>query len=269
MTNDYLIKAVCYGGQIRAIACDARELIKEAATRHQTNDAATKVLGKTLIGSLMLGVATLMPRSEEALTVKLRGNGTAGLVLADVTPEGFVKGYIKNKDVTDEASALGTDGILSVIKDIGMREPFTGQVPMVSSEVSANFTYYLASSEQIPSAVGIDIEEGTAFMLQVMPGASEETITKIEEKLKAKPKGTPEEILESLCDDVKILETQPIGFKCDCSKDKFSQALVAVGKDELIAMIEEDDGAETVCQFCENKYHFTGDELVDILRAAK
>lgn len=286
--EDYLVKALCYGGAIRAYAIRATNTVAQAQKRHDTWSASTAALGRTMIGSLMLG-ATL--KGKDKLTVKIQGDGPAGGIVVDSDGAGNVKGYIKNPHVSlplnpqgkiDVRGAVGSKGIFTVIKDLGLKETFSGQTPIVSGEIGEDFTYFMAVSEQIPSAVGVSVLVDTdetvkaagGFMLQVMPGADEATIELLEQRLKDIPlvsglidQGeSPEQLLQRVIgtENMEILETLPVQFYCDCSKEKFSRAIIAVGKDEINAMIEEDHGAEAVCHFCGNKYQYSEEELVEL-----
>jgi molecular chaperone Hsp33 len=286
--EDYLVKALCYKGSIRAYAVCATDTISEAQRRHDTWSSSTAALGRTMVGALLLG-ATL--KGDDKLTVKIHGNGPAGSIIVDSDGSGNTKGYIRNPHVSlklnkngkiDVRGAVGNEGIFTVIKDLGLKETFSGQTPIVSGEIGEDFTYFMAVSEQIPSAVGLSVLVDTdetvraagGFMIQVMPGADEKTIDFIEQRLQEVPlisrlidEGeSPEGILERLLgkDEIEILEKMPVQFKCDCSKEKFATAIIAVGIDEINAMIEEDHGAEAVCQFCGNKYHYTEQELIDL-----
>ncbi|MTD39956.1 Hsp33 family molecular chaperone HslO [Erwinia sp. CPCC 100877] len=286
--EDYLVKALCYKGSIRAYAVCATNTISEAQQRHDTWSSSTAALGRTMVGALLLG-ATL--KGEDKLTVKIHGNGPAGSIIVDSDGSGNTKGYIRNPHVSlklnkngkiDVRGAVGNEGIFTVIKDLGLKETFSGQTPIVSGEIGEDFTYFLAVSEQIPSAVGLSVLVDTdetvraagGFMIQVMPGADDKTIEFIEQRLQEVPlisrlidEGeSPEGILERLLgkDEIEILEKMPVQFKCDCSKEKFATAIIAVGIDEINAMIEEDHGAEAVCQFCGNKYHYSEQELIEL-----
>lgn len=290
MTADYLVKALAYDGIVRAYAVNATETVAEAQRRHETWHTSSAALGRSLVGGLLLG-ATL--KGEDKLTVKIMGDGPAGAIIVDSNAKGEVKGYIQNPKVAlplnaqgklDVRGAVGTQGLFTVIKDLGLKEPFTGQTPIVSGELGEDFTYYLASSEQVPSAVGLSvlvnpddtIQTAGGFMIQIMPGASDEIITRLEQKLASLPRVsslladgmTPEQILETILDDTTIfyLETMPVQFKCDCSKEKFGSALITLGTSELNEMIEEDHGAETVCSFCGNKYHFSEQDLHELVQ---
>lgn len=286
--SDYLVKALAYEGFVRAYAVDATETIAEAQRRHDTWNTSSAALGRTMIGALMLG-ATL--KGEDKMTVKVEGNGPAGAIVVDSNGKGDVKGYIKNPHINlplneigkiDVRGAVGTEGMFTVIKDLGLKEPFSGQTPIVSGEIGEDFTYYLAVSEQIPSAVGVSVLVDTddsiktagGFMIQIMPGASEEIIDQIEERLKETTRistllddgQTPEEILRNLLatDDVEFLEELPVQFKCDCSKEKFASAIITLGAEQIQELIDQDHGAEAVCAFCNNKYEYSEADLYEL-----
>ena len=286
--SDYLVKALAYEGFVRAYAVDATETIAEAQRRHDTWNTSSAALGRTMIGALMLG-ATL--KGDDKMTVKVEGNGPAGAIVVDSNGKGDVKGYIKNPHISlplneigkiDVRGAVGTEGMFTVIKDLGLKEPFSGQTPIVSGEIGEDFTYYLAVSEQIPSAVGVSVLVDTddsiktagGFMIQIMPGASEEIIDQIEERLKETTRistllddgQTPEEILRNLLatDDVEFLEELPVQFKCDCSKEKFASAIITLGAEQIQELIDQDHGAEAVCAFCNNKYEYSEADLYEL-----
>lgn len=286
--SDYLVKALAYEGFVRAYAVNATETIAEAQQRHDTWNTSSAALGRTMIGALMVG-ATL--KGEDKMTVKVEGNGPAGAIVVDSNGKGEVKGYIKNPHISlplneigkiDVRGAVGTEGMFTVIKDLGLKEPFSGQTPIVSGEIGEDFTYYLAVSEQIPSAVGVSVLVDTddsiktagGFMIQIMPGASEEIIDKIEERLKETARisslldegQTPEEILQTLLatDDVEFLENMPVQFKCDCSKEKFASAIITLGAEQIQELIDQDHGAEAVCAFCNNKYDYSEADLYEL-----
>lgn len=285
MTKDYLVKALAYGGFVRAYAVCATEAVAEAQRRHDTWNTASAALGRAMVGGLLLGSTV---KGADKITVKIQGNGPAGLIMIDSNGCGDVKGYIQNPQVSlplnadgklDVRGAVGTEGIFTVIKDLGLKEPFSGQTPIISGELGEDFTYYLAASEQVPSAVGLSVLVDTddsirsagGFMLQIMPGASEEVIAKIEDRLAHLPlvstlidEGkSPEDILDTIFEgeSLMILEDMPVQFKCDCSKDKFGSAILTLGSNEIQEMIDEDHGAEAVCSFCNNKYQFSEADL--------
>lgn len=278
--SDYLIKALAYDNQIRAYAIDSTQLVSEAQRRHNTWPTASAALGRALTAAAMMG-ATL--KGDDKVTVKIEGGGPIGVIIVDANARGETRGYVTNPHVhfelnehgkLDVRRAVGTNGYLSVVKDLGLREMFTGQVPIVSGELGEDFTYYYAVSEQIPSSVGVgvlvnpdnSILAAGGFMIQVMPGTSDETITLLEQRLKEiapiskmiQQGLTPEQILEEILGEnqVKVLEKMPVSFRCNCSYERFERALASLGKEEIRAMIDEDGQAETVCHFCNETYLF-------------
>ena len=283
--DDYLVKTLAYGGDIRAYAVCATKTISEAQKRHDTWSSSTAALGRTMVGALLLG-ATL--KGENKLTVKIHGNGPSGSIIVDSDGRGNTKGYIKNPHVSlklndsgkiDVRGAVGTEGVFTVVKDLGLKESFSGQTPIVSGEIGEDFTYFMAVSEQTPSAFGlsvlVDTDESVkaagGFMIQVMPGAKESTIDFIEKRLQEIPMisrlidegESPEKILSRILgEDIDILEKMSVQFNCECSKEKFGTAIIAVGLEEINAMIEEDHGAEAICQFCGNKYQYSEQDLI-------
>ncbi|RRK10345.1 Hsp33 family molecular chaperone HslO [Lactiplantibacillus garii] len=290
---DYLVKSVAGNEMFRAYAVSATEIVREAQRRHDTWSAASAALGRSLVGTLLLASSVL--KGEERMTVKINGNGPVGGIVIDGNANGTVKGYLQHPHVhlplnakhkIDVKGAVGTDGFLSVTKDQGVGDPFTGTVQLVSGELGEDFTYYLAQSEQIPSAVGLSVfvnDDNTigvagGFLVQVLPNATDEAIDTLEAKLKDMPlvsqllrEGkTPEDILNQLFDgDVKVLDTMPVKFECDCSKERFAEALMALPKHEVRDMIDQDHGATAVCHFCGNQYHFSEAELEAVLSRSK
>ncbi|MCM2535563.1 Hsp33 family molecular chaperone HslO [Neobacillus pocheonensis] len=291
--NDYLVKALAYDGNIRAYAVRTTETVSEAQRRHQTWRTASAALGRAMTAGVIMGA---MLKGEDKLTIKIDGGGPIGVILVDSNAKGEVRGYVTNPQIDFESNehgkldvrrAVGTTGTMSVVKDVGLRDFFSGQVPIVSGELGEDFTYYFATSEQLPSSVGVGvlvnpddtILAAGGFIFQLMPGTKEETITQLEERLKTIPpisklveKGlTPEEILEELFgkENVKILETMPVQFECNCSKERFSDAIVSLGESEIDDMIKEDGQAEAHCHFCNEKYHFSKEELERLKEEAR
>lgn len=291
--NDYLVKALGYKGQVRAYAVSTTQTVSEAQRKHYTWPTASAALGRTMTAGLMLGA---MLKGEDKLTIKIDGGGPIGVILVDANAKGEVRGYVTNPqthlDLTefgklDVSGAVGNDGLLTVVKDIGMRDHFTGQVPLVSGEIGDDFTYYLVTSEQVPSSVGLGvlvnpdntIEASGGFMIQMMPGVEEETISSIEEHLKTiEPVTTmihqgmtPEDILGKILgdDNVQILETMPVQFKCQCSRERISNALVSLGRHEIDDIIETEGKAEAQCHFCNEKYQYSKEELEALRDEAK
>ncbi|MBM7622311.1 molecular chaperone Hsp33 [Bacillus tianshenii] len=291
--SDYLVKALAFEGQVRAYAVRTTDTVSEAQKRHQTWPTASAALGRAMSASVMLGA---MLKGENKLTVKIDGGGPIGVILVDSNAKGQVRGYVTNPQThfdlnqhgkLDVARAVGTNGNLSIVKDLGLREHFSGQTELISGELGEDFTYYLVSSEQVPSAVGVgvlvnpdnSILASGGFIIQLMPGTSEETITVIEEKInnmtpvsKLIEKGlTPEELLNEIlgAENVKFLETLPVEFKCQCSKERFERAIISLGEQEITEIIEEDGQAEAMCHFCNSSYKFSKEELESMREQVK
>jgi len=290
--SDYLVRALGYDGQVRAYAVRTTETVSEAQRRHDTLATASAALGRAMTAGVMMGS---MLKGDSKITIKIDGGGPIGVILVDANSIGEVRGYVTNPHVhfennehgkLDVRRAVGTNGVLTIVKDLGLREHFSGQVPIVSGELGEDFTYYFVSSEQVPSSVGVGvlvnpdhtIAAAGGFILQLMPGATEETITAIENRLQSiKPVSTmvkeglsPEEILKELLgDQVKILDQLDVQFKCNCSKERFQNALISLGADEIDDMIQKEGQAEVQCHFCNEKYHFTKEELIEIKKEAK
>ena len=286
--SDYLIKAIDKTKNLRLLTITAKDLVQEAQTRHDTWSASSAVLGRTLLAGVLLAGAELT--DQEELTIRLLGNGPVGPTIVTAKSDLTVKGYVKNPHIAlppkenghiDVKKAVGA-GWLEVTKDLGLKEPYTGQVPIVSGEIAEDIAYYLTKSEQIPSAVGLSvfvnpnntIGEASGFMLQALPGASDSLITKTIARINNLPTLssaflaglTPEKLATMILgDDCKILEKDEVAFKCDCSKEKYGKILATMKKSQLETMINEDHGAELTCSFCGNKYHYTEDELKAIL----
>ncbi|WP_305080942.1 Hsp33 family molecular chaperone HslO [Oceanobacillus sp. CFH 90083] len=286
--KDYLIKATTYNGMIRAYAVTSTETVEEARRRQDTWATASAALGRTITVTAMMGA---MLKGDDSVTVKVMGNGPIGAIIADGNAAGHVRGYVTNPHVDfdlnekgklDVSRAVGTEGNISVIKDLGMKDYFTGETPIVSGEISEDFTYYFATSEQVPSAVGagvlvnpdLSILAAGGFIVQVMPGADEAVIERLEDRIQSFPAissliqegKTPEEILYTLFDkdNVNILEKMPIAFQCKCSKDRLANAIIGLGEEEIQQMIDEDHGAEATCHFCNERYTFTEEELKEL-----
>ncbi|MDV2583231.1 Hsp33 family molecular chaperone HslO [Alkalibacillus haloalkaliphilus] len=283
--SDYLIKATAFDGQVRAYAIESTDLVNEACERHDTWPTASAALGRTITITAMMGA---MLKGEDKLTVKVEGDGPIGAIVADGNSKGEVRGYIKNPHVDfdsnthgklDVRRAVGTNGSVSVVKDLGLKNNFTGQVPIVSGEISEDFTYYFVTSEQIPSAVGAGVLVDTdysilaagGFIIQMMPGATDETISLIEERIGQVPAistliqegKSPEDILEIFFEGQNwhIIDRQETKFKCFCSKERTEDAIASLGNEEIDEMINEDRGAEATCHFCNQVYTLTVEEL--------
>lgn len=287
--KDYLVKALAFDGEVRAYSVRTTNTVSEAQRRHDTWRSASAALGRSLTAGTMMGA---MLKGDQKLTIKVEGNGPIGPILVDAHANGDVRGYVTNPHVDFEGTeqgklrvyqAVGTEGFVTVIKDIGMREPFIGQSPIVSGELGEDFTYYFAVSEQTPSSVGVgvlvngddSILAAGGFILQIMPGAQEETISFIEERLqKIPPVSTlieqglsPEELLYAVLgeDKVKVLETMDVQFNCTCSRERIESVLISLGKTELEQVREEEEETEVHCHFCNERYKFSKEDITNLI----
>lgn len=287
--KDYVIRATAADGQIRAFVATTRNMVEEARALHETTKVATAALGRTLTATSMMGL--MMKNKGDKLSVIIKGGGPIGTILTTSDVEGTVKGYVSNPKVEvpdyengklNVAAAVGTSGVVKVIKDLGLREPYNGTYPLVSGEIAEDFTYYFTVSEQTPSVVALgvltteyEVEHAGGLIVQLMPDAEEETIAKLEEnvsKLQSitnmmQDGNTPEDILNIVLDGLspRILDTCDVRFECECSKERVQGALVSIGKTALSQIVEEDKQAEVGCQFCNRKYKYTEEELLEIL----
>lgn len=292
--TDSLIKALAYNQEIRIYVINATDMVEEARKVHDTWSTITAALGRAMIGTTLLG-ATLK-NEQDKLTVRINGDGPVGHIVADSNMHGETKAYAANPHVNmelnekgklDVKGVVGENGMFTVSKNQGLKTPFTGQVPLVSGELAEDFTYYMAVSEQTPSAFGLSVlvnpDESVrvagGFMIQVLPGASDATIDALEKTIQQIPQVSDtldknndlESILVQLVgeENYQILEEMPVSFKCDCSKERFSKAIISLGQNEIEQMIDEDDGAEAVCHFCQSKYQFDAVELETLIEEAK
>ncbi|PIC56396.1 Hsp33 family molecular chaperone HslO [Sporosarcina sp. P12(2017)] len=289
MTTDYLVKALAFEGQIRAYAVRSTETVGEVQRRHQMWPTATAALGRTISAAVMMGA---MLKGDDSITVKIQGDGPLGPIVVDANAKGEVRGYatypqthlpLNEQGKLDVRGAVGTEGMLSIVKDLGLKDYFTGQVPIISGEIAEDFTHYMVVSEQVPSAVALGVlvdpdntvKASGGFILQVMPGATEETIELLEGRIAnmtaistmidngLTPEGILTEVLGQ--ENVEFLSKVDVKFDCECSKERFSEAIKGLGAVEIQAMIDEDHGAEAQCHFCLEKYQFTEQELQELL----
>ncbi|MCI9284026.1 MAG: Hsp33 family molecular chaperone HslO [Lachnospiraceae bacterium] len=291
--SDYIIRATAAQGQVRAFAATTRDTVEFARNAHNTSPVATAALGRLLTGSAMMGA--MMKGETDLLTIKIEGDGPIGGLTVTANAKGDVKGYAFHPEVMlppnekgklDVGGALGI-GVLTVIRDIGMKEPYVGQTILVSGEIAEDLTYYFTASEQTPSSVALGVlmnrentvRQAGGFILQIMPGATEEVIAGLEQKLaqitsitSLLDEGkTPEEILEYILGDydMEILDQMPVRFHCNCSQEKIAKALISVGRQELQQMIEEGETIEVNCHFCNHHYPVTIEELQHLLVQAR
>ena len=290
--KDYIVRATAANGQVRAFAAITRETVEEARQHHGTSPVATAALGRLLTAGTMMG--SMMKNETDMLTLQVRGDGPIGGITVTADSKGDVKGYVENPDVKlptkngklDVGGAVGI-GLLQVIKDMGLKEPYSGQTILVSSEIAEDLTYYFANSEQVPSSVGLGVlmekdntvKTAGGFIIQMMPFAEDATISQIEENLKLVTsvtelldKGyTPEQLLEELLGNVglEITDTMPTRFYCNCSKERVEQAVASVGKKDIQEMINDGKPIEVKCHFCNTAYHYSVEELKNILKRSK
>lgn len=289
--TDYLVKTTAYNNNVRAYAAISTETVKEAQRRQDSWPTASAALGRSITITAMMGA---MLKGDHSLNVKVEGNGPAGAIVSDADAKGNVRGYMKHPHVDfplndggklDVARAVGTEGSLRVVKDLGLKDYFTGEVPIVSGEIGEDFTYYYAHSEQTPSAVGAgvlvnpdhSVLASGGFIIQLMPHADEDVVKRLEEQIQAFPPistliregKSPEKILEALFGDeeVTVLEKIPLAFQCKCSRDRVENAITGLGIEEIDKMINEDHGAEATCHFCNQVYTFSEQDLNKLKQA--
>ncbi len=291
---DYIVNAITSNGAIRVVAADTTELCNRAQEIHKMSPTAAAALGRTLTAAAIMG--SMLKSTDDSLTIQLNGGGPIGKVVAVGDGNANVKGYVGNplvdlplndKGKLAVGGAIGKDGMLGIIRDLGLKEPYVGQVPLVNGEVAEDLTQYYATSEQLPTAVALGvlvdvdytIKAAGGFILQVLPGAYDEDIDNVEKTIASISSVTemlsngkrPEDIVEQLLSDYEIeyFDNVPTKYVCDCSRDRTDRALISLGKDELTKIIEEDGKAEITCHFCDNIYKYTKEELEQLLESAK
>lgn len=293
MMTDYIVRATAASGQIRAFAATTRELVEEARAAHNTSPVATAALGRLLTGAGMMGI--MMKGQDDLLTVKIQGDGPIGGLTVTADSKGNVKGYVIHPSVMlppnakgklDVGGALGV-GVLSVIQDIGLKEPYVGQTILVTGEIAEDLTYYYATSEQTPTSIALGVLmnrnntvcQSGGFIIQLLPGASEEIIDRLEARLGEIPSittwldegKTPEMILEHILGDLDLefTDKMPIRFYCNCDKARIEKALISIGAKDLQEMIDDGKPIEVNCHFCNRNYEFAVEELEELLEKAK
>lgn len=291
--SDYIVRAIAADSQIRAFAAVTTETVETARKDHNTSPVATAALGRLLTAGSMMGV--MMKGDKDILTLQVKGDGLLQGITVTADSKGRVKGYVVEPDVIIPANAKGKldvggavgHGFLQVIKDMGLKEPYVGQVALQTGEIAEDLTYYFAASEQVPSAVGLGVlmnkdntvRQAGGFIVQVMPFAEEETIAKLEanvQKIQSvttllEQGHTPESLLEQVLDgfDIEINDRISTEFYCNCSKERVEKALISIGRKELNEMIQEGKEVELNCHFCNTNYTFSVEELKEILRKCK
>ena len=290
--NDYMIRATAADGQIRAFAATTRDMVENAQNAHNTSPVATAALGRLMTAAAMMGAD--LKGEKDLLTLRIEGSGPLGGLLVTANGHGDVKGYAFHPEVMLPPNAQGKLdvggsldlGVLSVIKDIGLKEPYVGQTQLITGEIAEDLTYYFATSEQVPSSVALGVlmnkdntvRQAGGFIIQLLPGASDEIIDKIEAKLSGissitallNAGKTPEEILTDILGEfgLEILKKMPVQFHCDCERSRVEKAIISIGRKEIQDMIDEGKEIEVNCQFCNKHYKFSVDELGEMLKKA-
>lgn len=281
--SDQLIRATALNGMVRAFAARTTEIVEELRRRHQAAPTAIAALGRAVTAGVMMGS---MLKGEEKLTIQIKGGGPLGQIVVDANARGEVRGYADEPQTDlplnavgklDVAGAVGKDGFLYVIKDLGLKEPYRGSVPIVSGELAEDFTYYFAKSEQTPSATALgvlvdadgSIKAAGGFIIQLLPGLSDDEISAIENQLSSLPPLTAmledglelDEILANVLQMVQVLDRIDIRFRCQCSRERVERTLISLGRDELERLMREDDIVEVKCHFCNEAYRFDKRQL--------
>lgn len=291
--GDYIIRATAADHQIRAFGATTRELVEYARAAHNTSPVATAALGRLLSAGVMMG--SMMKGEQDLLTLQIRGDGPLGGITVTADSRGSVKGYVNNPDVLLPANAKGKldvggavgKGLLSVIKDMGLKEPYVGQTALQTGEIAEDLTYYFATSEQVASCVGLGVlmerdntvKQAGGFIIQLMPFTEEKIIDALEKKLTSISPVTsmldagmmPEQILEEILGEfgMEVNDTIPARFACNCSRERVEKALISVGRREIREMISDGKPVELNCHFCGSSYTFSVKDLETILRKAK
>lgn len=291
--SDYIIRATAANSQIRAFAAVTTDVVETARKAHNTSPVATAALGRLLTGGAMMGA--MMKGDKDILTLQIHAGGPLQGITVTADSKGNVKGYVGNPNVCipanskgklDVAGAVGV-GFMNIIKDMGLKEPYMGQVALQTSEIADDLTYYFATSEQVPSAVGLGVlmnkdntvRQAGGFIVQLMPFAEESVIAKLEENVQKinsvttllEEGHTPESLLEKVLDgfDIEINDRMDTKFYCNCSKERVEKALISIGRKELNELIQEGKEVEMNCHFCNTNYVFSVEELKEILRRCK
>jgi molecular chaperone Hsp33 len=286
--KDYIVRGIAADGQIRVFAATTAAMVEEARVRHNMSPIATTALGRLMTGGAMMGA--MMKSDADILTIQIKGNGPIGTMTVTADPKGNVKGFVANPEVMlplkdgkmDIAGAVGI-GVLSVIKDIGLKEPYVGDTILITSEIADDLTYYFANSEQVPSSVGLGVliskenvvTQAGGFIIQLLPGAEDSLVDKLEKRIHEiksvthmlEEGMTPEQILEHILGDfgLEILDTVPARFYCNCSKERVSKAVMSIGRKDLQEMINDNKPIEVNCHFCNSHYTFSVEELREML----
>lgn len=291
-TGDILLRATAWDGKIRVFSTRITNIVEEMRRRHDMFPTATAALGRTTAVGAVMGA---MLKGDERLTIQVKGDGPIGQIVVDANGKGELRGYVDHpqahhasnaKGKLDVAGAVGTSGNIYVTKDLGLKEPYRGSVPIISGELGEDFTYYFTVSEQTPSAVAVGVLVDTdnsvlhagGLIVQVLPGLADEDLTRLEQAVAALPPVTtmmadgltPEDMIRALTgDNYTIHDVQNLVFKCKCSEERVSATLISVGADELQSMIDDNETIELVCHFCNEKYYFTPEQIKQLKEQAR
>ncbi len=288
--NDYLVRGMTMDGFVKVVAIRSTELVRRGATIHKTTPNATAAFGRALSAASMMG--NMQKVENGSMTLQIKGDGPIGTIVCVSDPVGNVRGYVYEPNVPfvekypgklDVGATVGTDGMLTVIRDLQMKEPYVGSIPLVSGEIGDDVTAYFAQSEQIPTACALgvlvdrdcSVKVAGGYLIQLLPGAPDETVDMIEAGIKRagavtamlENNLTPEEILGQVCGDLGVvfMETTPVEYKCYCTRDRVEAALISLGKKELTEIADEGKDFPVECQFCDTKYTFTPEDIRNLL----
>ena len=292
--NDYLVRGMSMDGFVKVVAIRSTELVRRGATIHKTAPNATAAFGRALTAASMMG--NMQKVENGSMTLQIKGDGPIGTIVCVSDPTGNVRGYVYEPNVPvvekypgklDVGATVGTDGMLTVIRDLQMKEPYVGSIPLVSGEIGDDITAYFAQSEQIPTACALGVLVDTdcsvkvagGYLIQLLPGAPDETIDKVEAGIKRagavtamlEAGLTPEDILGQVCGDLGVvfMETTPVEYKCYCSRERVEGALISLGTKELTEIMNEGKDFPVECQFCDEKYLFTPADIQALLTKMK
>ncbi len=286
--KDYIIRGTDLERNFRFFGANTKNMVSTACEKHQTSPVASAALGRTMTGAAMMG--RMLKGDEDRVSIVIKGDGPIGGIVVEANGKGNTKGYVYHPQIDlpkkpngklDVSGAIG-NAVMTVMKDMGLKEPYTGQIAMLSGEIAEDFTDYFAISEQTNTAVSLgvlvdvdySIRQAGGFILQVLPEATEEAITALEGKLKAFTSLTTcldqgqtiEDVIKELLGEIDLMEKIEVDFVCDCSKERMERALVSVGKKDLQQMADEDEEIELVCHFCNDKYTFTREEILELIK---
>lgn len=290
---DEIVRVITTDGAVMAAAISAPDMVAQAQRLHGTSSVATAALGRTLMAASLMG--NQLKGADNSVSIQIRGGGPIGGITCVADAEGYARGYVGNPKVflplksvgkLDVGKAVGTDGSITVIKDLGLKEPYVGSVPLVSGEIAEDVTSYYAASEQLPTACALGVLVDSrdqhvfaagGFLVQLLPGADEAAIAKVERGIEAigyvtkhfQEGTTPLELVQEVLSEfeVEVLEHQQVGYRCNCSRERYERALTTLGRKELEDMIREQNGAKLQCHFCNSIYEFSAGELAEIAKA--